>query len=188
MKKNKMLIFIGIIFLFIGIFIYILSTHNDGNNIVYNYTLTKSDAEAIIKEKVINIIKLYETPSDTFKVENQEESEYYKVLNYEEIIKTLFSSNGQKELENTKFNDKNLVIKNDSNISFLKAIPQDNRYTDGNYSVDKIEIKDDTITAEVTISTYGLKDDKLSYYLYVKDIKLVKNNDDWLVDSFIYNN
>ena len=81
-----------------------------------------------------------------------------------------------------------MIKRDDDTISFLKNIPQNNKYESGEYFVDNIRIKDDIITAEVTISTYGLEDDKLSYYLFIKDIKLVKNDKDWLVDSFVYNN
>ena len=188
MKKDKVFIVIGIILFLVGTFLYISNKHNSGENIVYEYEMTDSDAEAIIREKIVKLVKLYEEPSESFEVETQEENEYYKILNYDEVVKAIFSDNGVNELESTKFSGKSLVKKEENATFILKNIPQDNKYINGDYFVDNIKINDDIITADVTISLHGLKDDRLSYYLYIKNIKLVKVDSDWLVESFIYNN
>ena len=188
MKKYKFFMIIGILLFLGGTVLYISNKHNNGENIVYEYEMTNSDAEAIIKEKILKLVKLYEEPNESFKVENQEENEYYKVLNYDEVVKTVFSDNGVKELESTKFSDKSLIKREEDTTYILKNIPQNNKYIDGDYFIDNIKINDDIITADVTISLHGLQNDRLSYYLYIKNIKLVKADSDWLVESFIYNN
>ena len=191
MKKNKVLIILGVLLIVCGMGLYISTKHNEVTEEIYEDELTANDAEAIIKEKISKIIKVYESPKEVFEIEekeNSEESEYYTILNYDNVIDSLFTPEGKKELENTKFNNKNFIIKNETSISILKSIPQANQYKDGDCYTENIKINDDTITSDVTFYTYYLVEDRLSYYLNVKNIKLIKNNNDWLIDTFIYNN
>lgn len=191
MKKNKVLIILGVLLIVCGMGLYISTKHNEVTEEIYEDELTANDAEAIIKEKISKIIKVYESPKEVFEIEekeNSEESEYYTILNYDSVIDSLFTPEGKKELENTKFNNKNFIIKNETSISILKSIPQANQYKDGDCYTENIKINDDTITSDVTFYTYYLVEDRLSYYLNVKNIKLIKNNNDWLIDTFIYNN
>ena len=191
MKKNKVLIILGVLLIVCGMGLYISTKHNEVTEEIYEDELTANDAEAIIKEKISKIIKVYESPKEVFEIEekeNSEESEYYTILNYDNVIDSLFTPEGKKELENTKFNNKNFIIKNETSVSILKSIPQANQYKDGDCYTENIKINDDTITSDVTFYTYYLVEDRLSYYLNVKNIKLIKNNNDWLIDTFIYNN
>ena len=191
MKKNKVLIILGVLLIVWGMGLYISTKHNEVTEEIYEDELTANDAEAIIKEKISKIIKVYESPKEVFEIEekeNSEESEYYTILNYDNVIDSLFTPEGKKELENTKFNNKNFIIKNETSVSILKSIPQANQYKDGDCYTENIKINDDTITSDVTFYTYYLVEDRLSYYLNVKNIKLIKNNNDWLIDTFIYNN
>ena len=191
MKKNKILIILGVLLIASGMVLYISTKHNEVTQEFHEEELKTSDAEAIIKEKISKIIKVYESPKEIFEIEeneNDEESEYYTVLNYDTIIDSLFTPEGKKELENTKFNNKNFVVKTESSISILKSIPQANQFKDGNCYTENIKIDEDTITSDVTIYSNYLVEDRLSYYLNVKSIKLIKNNNDWLIDTFIYNN
>ncbi len=189
MKKNRLFIIVGLLLLFAGLVLFISNKHNS-SDIIYigEDELTTSDAEVIIKEKVNKLIKLYEVPNEAFKIEEKEDSDYYNVLNYDEIVKLLFSENGIKEFENTKFGDKQLVVKDENSVSILKNIPDNNKFLNSDIFVDNIKIQDDIINANVTFSFHGLRDDILSYYLYVKDMKLVKSDNDWLIESFIYSN
>ena len=128
------------------------------------------------------------------KEENQEEvveaehPDYYEVTNYDEVVKKIFTEKGIKELEGTKFDDKDFVIKEDNKVFILKEIPEENRYKGNNVSIGTTKILKESVTSEVTITTYKLNDDMLTYYVIVKNLSLVKQNDTWLVDSFNYTN
>ena len=61
-------------------------------------------------------------------------------------------------------------------------------YIDANISITKIDIKEKEISVTLNITKYNMKDDILNYYVFVKELKLIKNEEDWLVDSFNYLN
>jgi hypothetical protein len=116
------------------------------------------------------------------------DEDYVVVANYDTIVKELFTENGIKELESTKFEKKAFVVKEEGKVKFLKKLPQDNRFSKSNVSVSMIKVKQEEITAQVTLTNYGLKDDVLTYYVIIKNIKLVKKDDSWFVESFNYAN
>ena len=120
--------------------------------------------------------------------ENGEHPDYYEVTNYDEVVKKIFTEKGIKELEETKFDDKEFVIKEDDRVFILKEIPEGNRYKGNNLSIGTTKILKESVNSEITITTYKLNDDMLTYYVIVKNLALVKQNDVWLVDSFNYTN
>lgn len=218
MKKKTLILVVGIVFLLSGgIIFWQMKGRNSNNQIEQpkSSVLSTEQAKSLVNDIVKNVIGVYENQSKTFKVsdvvtnieessasgektdekkndkENSENefSDYYIVSNYNEIVKNIFTDNGIKELESTIFDKKNFVLKQDGNIYILKDIPQDNKYADSNVTLGNFEIKEDSISCDVTFSTYGLQeDDTLSYYIYVKNIKLVKKDNSWFVDSFSYKN
>lgn len=114
---------------------------------------------------------------------------YYEVSDYDKVIDAIFTENGKKELEATKFDDKEFVIKDeDGRVFILKEIPSENRYKGNNSSVGTTKILKESITSELTITAYGLDEDMLTYYVILKNIQLVKKDNEWLVDSFYYTN
>ena len=197
---------------------YLMSNRKEHVTIYYdpNALLTEKEADNLIKEKVEKIINIYENKGKSSEAkeaveevvpegetEPKEESEevevaapinntieedYVTITNYDTIVKELFTENGIKELESAKFNNKQFVVKEEGTIKLLNKIPDENKFSNSNVSLSMIKIKQSEITAQVTFTTYGLKDDILTYYVMIKEIKLVKKDSNWLVDSFNYVN
>lgn len=114
---------------------------------------------------------------------------YIKVTNYDEVVKKMFTENGIKELEETEFEKKKYVLKDEENVYLLDKLPEDNQFKDYNITLGVIEIEEKEINCEVTLSTNKMGEDGvLVYYVIVKNLKLVKNDDGWLIDTFAYNN
>ena len=154
--------------------------------------LSKEEGEALSKDIVYKLIEVFEQQDKVFKVtqeETDEKEEYITVTDYDNVVKTIFTEKGLKEFEKTTFNKKTFVKKEeDGTVKLLKEIPEDNQYIDANVSITKIDIKEKEISVTLNITKYNMKDDILNYYVFVKELKLIKNEEDWLVDSFNYLN
>ena len=207
MKKHIVLIILGGALLMIGIIL----SFNKKNNIIYYFDeveLSQEEASELILEKVRNIIDVYENKETTFKLveEKKEEpqevpegeeipqddtpSEYVKVSNYDDVLKKLFTEKGITEIEELKFNEKLFVDKKeDGSIYLLRTIPTENSYLNCSISIKDIVITLDEIKAIVTFSRNTIdQNDNLTYYVYEKNIDLIKKDDNWLVNTFVYTN
>ncbi len=216
-KKQLLIIGASVLVVIVFSVWYIISNRKEEVKIYYdpNALLTEKQADSLIREKVEKIIDVYENKGKVFEVksaaeeiipqedgeskENEEvdiaapiknavEEDYVTITNYDTIVKELFTENGIKELESVKFNNKQFVVKEEGTTQLLKNIPDENKFSKSNVSLSMVKIKQAEITAQVTFTTYGLKDDILTYYVIIKNIKLVKNENNWLVDSFDYVN
>ena len=197
MKKNKLIIIFGLVLLVLGSLLFMFNKRNNtetgnGNG---SRVLSNEEAESLIKETVKKVVNIYENPKAVFQVkEDDDKEEYLKILTYDVDIKSLFTENGIKELENTKFNNKAFFLREENDVYFLENIPRDNSFIKSTVTVGNKDINENNITCEVTFTTYRLQDDdSLTYYVIVKELKLIKvekENDEalWLVESFKYNN
>ena len=192
MKKHTLLIIIGGVFLLTGMILY-----NGREQTVYYYVdskLTKDEARALILDRTKTIVDLYEKVDESFSVEkanSQEETEdnkYLKALNYDQVVDSIYTENGKEELESIKFDKTSFVEKKDDGVYILSSIPDNNSYVDCAVSIDDIIVKEDTITASVSFTSDSIDKENITYYIYKKDIKLVKEDDNWLIDTFIYSN
>ena len=192
LKKHTLLIIIGGLLLVIGVILY-----NGKKTETYYYVeskMTQDEAKAIIIDKTKTIMDLYEKPNDTFSLDKkgsttEEESDnYVKVLNYDEVIESLYTGNGIAELESTMFNKQSFVNRKDDGVYILSSIPSDNSYLNCSIVVSNILIKDETIKATVSFTRDNVDKDNINYYVYEKDIVLVKKDDSWLIDTFKYSN
>ena len=111
------------------------------------------------------------------------------VNNYDAVLKEIYTEKGISELETIKFGQDSFVKKEEDKVYLLKSIPQNNSYLNSTVSV---EIKSNTlkeIEAVVSFSSDSTDaNDILTYYVYEKNIKLIKNDDKWYVDTFVYTN
>ena len=73
-------------------------------------------------------------------------------------------------------------------VFFLSSLPSDNSYLNSRIVLNKINVKEDKITADVSFYNSKLEGNELTYYIIVKELVLVKENDSWLVDNFLYSN
>jgi len=205
-KKNTLIIIVAVIVFGFFAFYYVNNMKKKDNVVFYetadNNDLNEGQARVIIDEKVKTIMNLYEKPSDTFNIEKTnsnmnfdsivnekvptELDDYYKVTNYEEVVKELYTENGIKELENAKFGDKPFIKKENDAIYVLKNLPKNNKYIGSNIAYYGIKFNNQTVVGGIRVTKYDLIDDVINYYIVDKAIKLVKKDDKWLVDSFVY--
>ncbi len=195
MKKHTLLIIVGGILLLTGFLLY--NNHKPQTIYYYDSKLTQDEAKALIIDKTKTIMDLYEKVDDSFKIEKKEISDeeqkedpnlYVKVSNYDNVIDEIYSEKGKIELESIKFNQKSFIEKKEDGIYILSKIPNDNSYLDSSIVVDNIRIKEDEIKALVSFESDKIDKDNITYNIYEKDITLVKIDDKWLVDTFIYSN
>lgn len=206
-SKNTLLIVVGFIFLISGCILTTMQGKNKEQPIYIdpNAVLTNEEANSLINDLVGKVINLYEKkegftiveeqPKEENKEEQnkeqkekQEENPYIEVSNYDEVIKALYTEDGIKELESTKFNKKDFVKKEEDKVYILKDIPEDNQFINSKIEVSKIDVKKESIIAVVQFTKYGLIDDDVTYYVITKNIKLVKQDNKWLISSFAYAN
>lgn len=192
MKKHIILMITGVVFIAIGIVLSVPNNRNDfdeGNQVSI---LSKEEATSLINEKLDGLIGIYEKKEETFDVINLEEEKnegYIEINNYDSVVESKFTKNGIKELEKTIFEGKPFILKEEDKVYLLNEIPEKNNLRNSVVTVGTTTIKEKEITSEVTFSSYAVNsDDVLTYYVIQKTIKLVKDENGWLVDSFIYNN
>jgi len=190
MKKSYIFIIVGVLLLVGGISLYV-GTMEKPPVVQDNLLLSMDEAKNLISEKVNHLIKVYENTSQVFDVTviDENDSKVNKINNYSEVIDTIFTENGKKEFENITFGKKKFVSKDDNGVYFLSSIPLDNSYLNSSIVLTEIDIKEDKISGIVTFtdSVVG-DDDALNYYIIYKNITLVKVNDAWLIESFLYSN
>lgn len=217
-SKNTLLIIVGFIFLVSGYILITIQGGNNEQPIYIdpNAVLSNEEAGSLINDLVGKVVNLYEEkegftivkepPKEEQKEEQEEQNEepqketkdkekepneenpYLEISNYEEVVKALYTEDGIKELESTKFNKKEFIKKEENKVFILKDIPEDNQFKKSKVEVSKIDVKKDSITAVVQFTKYGLIDDDVTYYVITKSIKLVKQDNKWLISSFEYAN
>lgn len=191
MKKYTMLIIAGGLFLIVGI---ILSFNRKDNNTYYfeKGNLTQEEAQALILEKTRSIIAIYENPKDVFMLDKDynDNGDYLMVLNYENIIYNMYTENGKEEIEKVKFDGKSFIKKEEDDFFVLKEISDNNKYSDCSISISDIVVNSNSVRAKVSFTKNEIdKNDTLTYYVYEKNIELIKNEEDkWLINTFIYSN
>jgi len=189
MKKYTLLIIIGGLFLMIGVALS-LTNKNDVIYYVDEENMTKEEISSLIIEKSKAIIDIFENQKESFEIDNeQEENEYLEVSNYDLVIDALYTENGKKELEKTKFNNKLFINKNEDKVYILKSIPNNNLYSNCSILISNIDYNKDVIKATVSFTKSDIdSDNELTYHVYEKNIELIKKEDKWLVNNFIYTN
>lgn len=190
MKKYTLLIIIGGLFLMIGI-IFSFGKKKESAPYQENTNLTQEEAYSIILEKTRAIVDMYENPRDKFMLDREidEESDYLNVLNYDAIVYNMYTEKGIKELEKIKFENKSFVKKENDEVYILKMIPDDNKYSNCAISISNISVNVDEIKATVTFSRNEIdQNDVLTYHVYEKNIELIKKDNKWLINTFIYSN
>lgn len=190
MKKSYILIIVGVLLLVGGVGLYI-SGMEEPPVIQESLTLSVDEAKNLISEKVNYLIKVYENSSQVFDVTviDENENKINKINNYSDVIDTIFTENGKNEFESITFREKKFVSKDDNGVYFLSSLPIDNSYLNSSIVLAEVDIKENKISGIVTFtdSVVG-DDDALNYYIIYKNITLVKENDTWLVESFLYSN
>ena len=156
-----------------------------------NTELTRDDAISIMNDVITDIIKVYEKPDEVFEtsIEEIDGKTLYKINNYSSVINKMFTKRGKNQLEDTVFSNGNFTIEKDDEIYFMMDIPEENRYKTSKITIDNVSIKEDKISCVATLSNYIENEEGIiSYYVIEKNLTIVKDKDNWLVDNFQYNN
>ncbi len=112
------------------------------------------------------------------------------VNNYNEIVTKLFTEKGIKQLEDMKFNDVNYIVKDGEKVYFLNdVIGKDNKFSADVYVYGKPVITENKIRCRISFNRATIDtNDDTNYELFIKELVIVKKDDNWLIDSFDYSN
>ena len=124
------------------------------------------------------------------KEETKVENNAILVDNYDEVIKTIFTENAIKQLEEMEFEGNKYVVKDNGKVYFLNdIIKKTNFFLNDSYSFGTPVIKEDSIKCNISFNRVVIdKTDVVNYELFIKELVLVKKDDKWLIDSFKYTN
>ena len=218
-KKPKFLLVVGAILIFFGFIIYSTrpqQTYTETGEVELE-RLSDEQARTVIESLLKNAIEVYENPSSLFKTsdakvevakdkeeekkeDKKEESKEEKkeeetnnaklISNYDEIIKTIYTEKGIKQLEKMTFKDKSYVHKEDDKVYFMNnVIDEEYSLTDIAFTYSNFVINKDKISANINFNKVTIDEiNAVNYYIITKPIKLVKSGDNWLIDSFEYTN
>lgn len=217
MKKHTLLIIVGGISLILGIVLFNnkkqepIYYYENNISVEEATSLVYEKAKSIIDvyENPTSTFKIKKTE------ESEEPLEYLEVSNYDEVIDNLYTEKGKEELEGIKFNNRLFIKKQEKatekatpveetaeqeteekedvlieyDVFVLASIPESNSFINRTISITDVSVNGDTVKAKVVFSSDELdKDDVLTYYVYEKNIELIRKDNKWLVNSFIYSN
>ena len=187
MKKGTLILILGIILTLSGFYLYV--SKSEPTQTVEDKTLSRESAISIMKVLLLDTISVYENPSSYFDIEVNEENNLLKVLNYDEKIKQLFTENAILEFENMKFDGKNYVTKNEEGVFLLNSIPSDNSILNSEMNFENVNITSNNVTSKVTFSSASMdNEENVLYKIITKNITILKNGDNWYIESFNYSN
>lgn len=214
MKKNLKYIFIiiGLALIFIGLYIFVYYKKGDEKIYIETDKLDEEKLKIIVGEKIDELLKLYENPGEFFTIKEEVEDtidtttdatdesvntnlpnipDYYELSDYENDVKKIFTESGISQLEKVKIDGKLFITISDEEgnkkYSISKNINYPFKLSDYNKKIDDISVNGEKITATVSFENSELgEDDILDYYVYNKDLILIKNGDNWLIDYFEY--
>lgn len=156
--------------------------------------LSEEEAKVKLTELATNALKLFEENTNVFQAENEkitlknEKVERIKVTNYESVVTPLFTENGLKEFEESKFNKSSYVLKQDNSYYLLASIPEDKKFLTKKITYQKLTITETRIKALITFYTIEMDKNKTplaSFYSTDIQINLVDN--EWKIEKFNHN-
>lgn len=185
MKKSKLILIVGIFFLLFGL-VFALLTPNKKVGKESTKDITEEEAKSIIREKIEDIINLHENPNKIFETEEVENEFYLLAKDYNEVINKKFTDKYKNMILKTEINKKKLVLIEEDKHLVLKPI-SDIKYVIGSANIKINFLNNEKIEGEIDFSDYKLNDkDELEYLIYKKNIVLIKLNNVWLIDEFVY--
>ena len=190
MKRALLLIVLGILLFSSGMVLYSLKS----KDVVLNNekeSLSKEEAISIVSQLINDVIKVYENPGLIFHIveDNSEYENRIKIDNYSQVISSLFSSNGIKQLEGMTFEKETFLVKDESFVYLLSTLPFHSQYTNSKIAVNQITVTDDKISCELTFSSDSLDaNGVINYYVITKNLIVIKSSGQWLVEDFNYSN
>ena len=188
--KNWIFIILGTLLFISGV---VFNALNSGAPaVVDDGVLSKNEAKSIAQTLVKKAIYVYERPSNVFEVQEETNEDGTKkniLKNYDEKVKEIFSEKGIKQLESMKFNEKLYITKANNVVSVTDVIPKSNKFYDSSFNISEIKLGQDYFTCKASFYKANTNDnDTLVYYAIIKNVKIVKSGDNYVIDSLIYSN
>ena len=189
MREKIGMIIMVIAALCIVVAIYLFTSPNKEPYIppVVEKKLTNEEISGIVNETLLKVFDIYENPKSHFAGE-EEENNQILVHDYETVVDNIFSANGKKELEKVKFDGKNFVEKKDDGIYIIANIPDDKKYSEWQVNTKDYYMNGGYISLFVIFGKNTmLENGEMSIVSKTIEMKIVKSEDAWLVDSLNYN-
>lgn len=194
-KMNQKYVIIGFVLIIAGI---IVNTFfNRGVSIQGDGSVSKEEAAGFLSTLVEEVVYVYEKPSAIFKTQTEkmkigeEEVEVTVLTDYDEKVKEIFSENGIKQLENMKFGGKKYINKENGKVYVMDIIGIKNKVLNSSLQIKNVQVNNSSTLIKGTANFYKAgTDDKdiINYYYLIKNVRLVRVDNTFYVDSFIYSN
>ncbi len=194
-KINQKYVIIGFVLIVLGI---IINTFfNRSVSIQGDNSVSKEEAAGFLSTLVEEVVYVYEKPSEIFKTEKQtvkigeEDVEVTVLTDYDDRVKEIFSENGIKQLENMKFGGKNYINKADGKVFVTDIIGIKNKVLNSSLQIKNVTVNNSSTLIKGVANFYKAgtdENDVINYYYLSKNVKLVRVENTFYVDSFIYSN
>jgi len=149
--------------------------------------LTNEEISGIVNELMLKVFAIYEDPKSNFSGE-EEDNNQILVYDYETVVNSIFSENGKKELEKVKFDGKNYVEKKDDGIYIMANIPENKKYSEWQINTKDYYMNGGNISLFIIFGKNTmLENGEMSITSKTVELKIIKSEDAWLVDSLNYN-
>ena len=194
-KINQKYVIIGFVLIVLGI---IVNTFfNRSVSVAGDNSVSKEEAAGFLSTLVEEVVYVYEKPSEIFKTEKQtvkiggEDVEVTVLTDYDDRVKEIFSENGIKQLENMKFGGKKYINKEDGKVFVTDVIGVKNKVLNSSLQIKNVTVNNSSTLIKGVANFYKAgtdENDVINYYYLSKNIKLVRVDNTFYVDSFIYSN
>ena len=197
MKTNikQKYVIIGFVFIVAGIIVNTFFNH--GVSIEGDGSISKEEAAGFLSTLVEEVVYVYEKPSEIFKTEKQtvkigeNDVEVTVLTDYDERVKKIFSENGIKQLENMKFGGKTYINKIDGKVYVADVIGVKNKVLNSSLQIKNVTVNNSSTQIKGVANFYKAgtdENDVINYYYLSKNVRLVRVDNTFYVDSFIYSN
>ena len=196
--KNKMkqkYVIIGFVLIVLGIIINTFFNH--GVSIQGDGSVSKEEAAGFLATLVEKVVYVYEKPSEVFKTEKEkikigeEEVEVTVLTDYDDKVKEIFTESGIKQLESMKFDGKTYINKADGKVYVSDVIGVKNKVLNSALQISNVSVNNGSTLIKGTANFYKAgtdENDVMNYYYLMKNVRLVRVDNFFYVDSFIYSN
>ena len=194
-KIKQKYVIIGFVLIVLGI---IVNTFfNRRVNMTGDISVSKEAATGFLSTLVEEVVYVYEKPSEIFKTEKQkikigeDEVEVTVLTDYNDRVKEIFSENGIKQLESMKFGGKNYINKEDGKVYVTDVIGVKNKVLNSSLQIKNVVVNNSSTIIKGVANFYKDGTDEnnvINYYYLSKNVRLVRVDNTFYVDSFIYSN
>ncbi len=194
-KMKQKYVIIGFVLILLGIVINVFFNHRV--SMARDGSVSKEEATGFLSTLVERVVYVYEKPSAVFKTEKQkmkvgeDEVEVTVLTDYNDRVKEIFTDSGIKQLENMKFGGKKYINKDNGKVYVMDVIGVKNKVLNSSLQISNVSVNNNSNLIKGTANFYKAgtdENDVMSYYYLMKNVRLVRVDNTFYVDSFIYSN